>query len=247
MAQVTTPFITVLGLTKSFRKGEGFITPVKDLNVTLNAGEVLAVLGQSGCGKTTLLRLLAGLEVPDAGTITYGPHCRFGIVFQEPRLLPWKSVRENVALALLHEKNASAVNQAVTDVLRLTRMESSQDRNPSELSGGMAQRVALARALAAKPEVLLLDEPFGALDALTRRLMQRELTRILSQTHSGVFLVTHDVAEALMLADRIVLLEGGTLCKTWHVTSPRPRHETSEEIIALRSEIYARILGDSFS
>lgn len=246
MAQVT-PLIVVKKLTKSFGKGARRVTPVRDLNLTLNPGEVLAVLGQSGCGKTTLLRLLAGLEVPDAGNIEFAPESSFGIVFQEPRLLPWKSVRENVALALQHEENTRKVDEAVTEVLALTRMLESQNAHPTDLSGGMAQRVALARALAPNPEILLLDEPFGALDALTRRLMQRELTRILSVTHSGVLLVTHDVSEALMLADRIVLLEGGTICQTWTLTSPRPRHETSEEIVALRSAIFSRILGESFS
>lgn len=246
MAQVT-PLIVVKKLTKSFGKGARRVTPVRDLNLTLNTGEVLAVLGQSGCGKTTLVRLLAGLEVPDAGTIAFAPESPFGIVFQEPRLLPWKSVRENVALALEHEENTRKVDEAVTEVLALTRMLESQNAHPTDLSGGMAQRVALARALAPNPEILLLDEPFGALDALTRRLMQRELTRILAVTHSGVLLVTHDVSEALMLADRIVLLEGGTICQTWTLTSPRPRHETSEEIVELRSAIFSRILGESFS
>ena len=246
MAQVT-KLVDVRGLTKTFISQKSTVTPVRDLSLTLDAGEVLAVLGQSGCGKTTLLRLLAGLETADAGTIAFAPASRFGIVFQEPRLLPWKSVRENVALSLLHEPDKNFVHDAVTEVLRLTRMEASQDAKPTDLSGGMAQRVALARALAPKPEILLLDEPFGALDALTRRLMQRELTRILSVTRSGVILVTHDVSEALMLADRIVLLESGKICRTWHVKSPRPRHETSEEIVALRSEIYSRILGESFS
>ena len=246
MAQVT-PLIVVKKLTKSFGKGARRVTPVRDLNLTLNTGEVLAVLGQSGCGKTTLVRLLAGLEVPDAGTIAFAPESSFGIVFQEPRLLPWKSVRENVALALEHEENTRKVDEAVTEVLALTRMLESQNAHPTDLSGGMAQRVALARALAPNPEILLLDEPFGALDALKRRLMQRELTRILAVTHSGVLLVTHDVSEALMLADRIVLLEGGTICQTWTLTSPRPRHETSEEIVELRSAIFSRILGERFS
>ena len=121
MAQVT-PLIVVKKLTKSFGKGARRVTPVRDLNLTLNTGEVLAVLGQSGCGKTTLLRLLAGLEVPDAGTIAFAPESSFGIVFQEPRLLPWKSVRENVALALEHEKNTRKVDEAVTEVLAHARV-----------------------------------------------------------------------------------------------------------------------------
>ena len=236
-----------LSLKSIYKKYPGGVTAVSDFNLEIKDKEFIIMVGPSGCGKTTLVRLLAGLEVPDAGTIAFAPESSFGIVFQEPRLLPWKSVRENVALALEHEENTRKVDEAVTEVLALTRMLESQNAHPTDLSGGMAQRVALARALAPNPEILLLDEPFGALDALTRRLMQRELTRILAVTHSGVLLVTHDVSEALMLADRIVLLEGGTICQTLTLTSPRPRHETSEEFVALRSAIFSRILGVSFS
>ena len=246
MAQVDT-LIELRGLVKSFeRKGER-IRPIHGLDLTISKGEVLAVLGQSGCGKTTLLRLLAGLDTPDAGTISMKPGLQLGLMFQEPRLLPWKSVRENIELALIHETDTKAVAGAVDDVLRLTRMSESADSYPSDLSGGMAQRVALARALVTRPDVLLLDEPFGALDALTRRLMQRELSGILQSAKTSVFLVTHDVSEALMLADRIVLLEAGKIQATWCVEQKRPRCESAPEIVSLSSAIYSRILGNAFS
>lgn len=246
MAQVDT-LIELRGLAKSFeRKGER-IRPIHGLDLTISKGEVLAVLGQSGCGKTTLLRLLAGLDTPDAGTIGMKPGLQLGLMFQEPRLLPWKSVRENIELALIHEADTKAVADAVDDVLRLTRMSESADSYPSDLSGGMAQRVALARALVTRPDVLLLDEPFGALDALTRRLMQRELSGILQSANTAVFLVTHDVSEALMLADRIVLLEAGKIQAAWCVEQKRPRCESAPEIVSLSSAIYSRILGNAFS
>lgn len=246
MAQVDT-LIELRGLVKSFeRKGER-IRPIHGLDLMISKGEVLAVLGQSGCGKTTLLRLLAGLDTPDAGTIGMKPGLQLGLMFQEPRLLPWKSVRENIELALIHEADTKAVADAVADVLRLTRMSESADSYPSDLSGGMAQRVALARALVTRPDVLLLDEPFGALDALTRRLMQRELSGILQSANTAVFLVTHDVSEALMLADRIVLLEAGKIQAAWCVELKRPRCESAPEIVSLSSAIYSRILGNAFS
>ncbi len=234
-------------LKKSFGSGKTKVTPVDGIDLDVKQGEVLAVLGRSGCGKTTLLRLIAGLDSLEAGEIRFAKTPRIGVVFQEPRLLPWKSVKENVALALLHEKDEAKVSSVVSEVLQLTRMNEAANAWPAALSGGMAQRVALARALAPKPDLLLLDEPFGALDALTRRLMQRELARILEATRSTVLLVTHDVTEALMLADRIVLLEAGKICETWSITAPRPRHESEGQIVSLSRIILSRILGKDFA
>ena len=244
---MTETILSLRALSKSFVSKETEVRPIDSMDLDVARGEVLAVLGRSGCGKTTLLRLIAGLEKPDAGTITFKKEPRIGVVFQEPRLLPWKSVRENIALALLHEKNQKKIDEVVSNVLQLTRMQEASELSPSSLSGGMAQRVALARALAPSPDLLLLDEPFGALDALTRRLMQRELSRILEATRSTVLLVTHDVTEALMLANRIVLLEKGRICQSWSVTTPRPRHESEPEIVSLSEAILSRILGKDFA
>ncbi len=244
---MTEAILQLHDLRKSFGAGETKVTPIDSIDLDVRDGEVLAVLGRSGCGKTTLLRLIAGLDKPEAGDISFTKTPRIGVVFQEPRLLPWKSVKENVALALLHEENQAKVDAVVTEVLQLTRMQEAADAWPASLSGGMAQRVALARALAPKPDLLLLDEPFGALDALTRRLMQKELARILQATRSTVLLVTHDVTEALMLADRIVLLEAGKICETWTITAPRPRHESEPEIVQLSQAILSRILGKDFA
>ncbi len=243
---MTEAILQLRHLRKSFGAGATKVTPIDSIDLDVRAGEVLAVLGRSGCGKTTLLRLIAGLDKPEAGEIHFAKTPRIGVVFQEPRLLPWKSVKENVALALLHEKDSAKVDAVVTEVLQLTRMEDVANAWPASLSGGMAQRVALARALAPKPDLLLLDEPFGALDALTRRLMQKELARILDATRSSALLVTHDVTEALMLADRIVLLEAGKICETWSITTPRPRHESNPETVELSQKILSRILGKDF-
>lgn len=244
---MTESILQLRHLRKSFGSGVTKVTPIDSIDLDVKQGEVLAVLGRSGCGKTTLLRLVAGLDTPEAGEIRFTKTPRIGVVFQEPRLLPWKSVKENVALALLHEKNPAKVDAVVGEVLQLTRMKEVADAWPASLSGGMAQRVALARALAPKPDLLLLDEPFGALDALTRRLMQRELARILQATQSTVLLVTHDVTEALMLADRIVLLESGKICETWSITAPRPRHESEPQTVELSQKILSRILGKDFA
>jgi sulfonate transport system ATP-binding protein len=199
--QVTEPAVTVAGLVRRF----GERTVIDDLDLQLDRSEFVILLGQSGCGKSTLLRLLAGLDRPDGGTVIV-PRRR-AVVFQEPRLLPWQRVWRNVTIGLPHS-DARAVASRVLAEVGLTAHE---DAWPKTLSGGEAQRVALARALVADPELVLLDEPFAALDAITR-LRMHDLVRALRSRHDAtMLLVTHDVDEAISLGDRILVMRGGRI------------------------------------
>ncbi|MBD8584137.1 ABC transporter ATP-binding protein [Frigoribacterium sp. CFBP 8766] len=201
--------------------GRRFDRPVlHGVDLDVAAGEIVAVLGPSGCGKSTLLRQLGGLDQPDTGAVRIGDHParhadqRCAVAFQEPRLLPWRTLRDNVALGLPKPRKGSSSpklrklerDARLTELLDLVRLGPAGARRPREVSGGMAQRASLARALARQPAVLLLDEPFGALDALTRLRMQDLLLDVHDALPTTVVLVTHDVDEALYLADRIVLL-----------------------------------------
>ena len=184
-------------LTQRFRRDDGaFVTPIDGLTLTLEAGSVTALLGRSGCGKTTLLRITAGLLAPTAGRVEFVPSApRVGMVFQEPKLLPWKTVAENVALAVRHLPEKER-NDRVAEVLERVGLSAWKDALPGVISGGMAQRAGLARALVADPAILLMDEPFGALDALTRLTLQDECLRLFEKSDMTVFLITHDAREA---------------------------------------------------
>lgn len=220
-------FVSACGLTKSF----GSRTIVREIDLDVAAGEFVALLGRSGTGKTTLLRLLAGLERPDAGTLVVPqPHA---IVFQEPRLLPWKRVWQNVAIGLARERARDAAARALDAVGLRARSQAW----PGTLSGGEAQRVALARALVREPRLVLLDEPFASLDALTRVQMHALLDDLWRRTRPAIVLVTHDVDEALLLADRIVVLVDGTIAHRFEVAAPRPRDPAHPMAAALRREV----------
>jgi sulfonate transport system ATP-binding protein len=224
---------------------------VRDLTLDVAAGEVLAILGASGCGKSTLLRIAGGLDRPTAGDVRIdgrvvdGNDPRCAIAFQEPRLLPWRSVEANVALGLPRSTVPGASRARVADLLRLVGLTGFAGHRPREISGGMAQRTALARALARDPGVLLLDEPFGALDALTRLRMQDLLLDVHAAAPTTVLLVTHDVDEALQLADRVVLLgteadrPGATALQVLTVPGDRPRDRGSAALAELRADLLA--------
>ncbi|MBB5750469.1 ABC transporter ATP-binding protein [Micrococcus sp. TA1] len=238
------------GVGRAFPTAEGPRAVLRDITLTVEPGEVLAILGASGCGKSTLLRAAGGLDTGNSGDILIGGEPvtahdpRTAVGFQEPRLMPWRTLHQNVALGLPHGTGRSEGRKRVDELLDLVGLGAHADHRPREVSGGMAQRTSLARALARRPGVLLLDEPFGALDALTRLKMQDLLLDIHARTATTILLVTHDVDEALQLADRILLLgkdpgaaAGATARKVLTVPGTRPRPRGSAELAALRSEL----------
>jgi sulfonate transport system ATP-binding protein len=222
---------------------------LRDISLTVAPGELVAILGTSGCGKSTLLRIAAGLDrgyegdVTIDGTPVTGIDARCAFAFQEPRLLPWRTIEKNVALGLPRGFDKVAGAERVTELLELVGLSASAHLRPREVSGGMAQRASLARALARNPGVLLLDEPFGALDALTRMKMQDLLLDIHAAAPTTILLVTHDVDEALQLADRVILLgrmpgqPGSTITELLTVPGHRPRDRGSAELAEIRAHL----------
>jgi NitT/TauT family transport system ATP-binding protein/sulfonate transport system ATP-binding protein len=240
--------VTINNLSKSYSINGRNLNVLQGVSNHIRAGESLAIVGASGSGKTTLLRVLAGLEEADRGDVMIDgrPIHGFGtdraVIFQEPRLLPWLSVLDNVGFPLENRglKKAVARAQAQTYV-ELVGLADFAEALPSQLSGGMAQRVGIARALAVKPEILLLDEPFGALDAMTKITMQEELARIWREEKVTMILVTHDLEEAVFLADRVLILpkEKGGRVREIDVDLPRPRSRSESRFVKLREELLA--------
>jgi nitrate/nitrite transport system ATP-binding protein len=227
------PFLRVEGLAKRYRAD---LPPVfENLGFTIDRGEFVCIIGHSGCGKSTILNTLAGLESPSAGIILMdnreiaGPSLDRGVVFQGHALLPWLTVADNIAFAVRSRWPAWTRAQVAAHGARFIEMvglAGAAAKKPAELSGGMRQRVGIARAFAIEPKMLLLDEPFGALDALTRGVIQDELLRICAATHQTVFMITHDVDEAILLADRILLMSNGPRARIAEIvvnTMPRDR------------------------
>mgnify|MGYP003814804341 CR=1 FL=1 len=239
MVKTNTAHLQMSGIEKRF----GSIKVLKGLDLTIHEGEFVAVVGKSGCGKSTLLRLIAGLDKPSSGTIfvagepltTLNREAR--IVFQDGRLLPWKRVLDNVILGL----GKSAKDEAMK-VLEDVGLVERTEEWPGKLSGGQKQRVALARALMHKPKILLLDEPLGALDALTRMEMQKLMERLWLKHQFTTLLVTHDVEEAVLLADRVVLIKDGKIASDVRVPLKRPRHKNQIGFGAIVEHILQQIL-----
>ena len=211
-----TGFLQIEKLSKAFVPAKPVFA---DVSFTIDKGEFVCIIGHSGCGKTTILNVLAGLDTATSGNVimdgkeVVGPSLERGVVFQGHALMPWLTVRKNIAFAVESRWpgwKAAQVNEHVEKYVALVGLSAAIDKKPSQLSGGMKQRVGIARAFAIQPKMLLLDEPFGALDALTRGTIQDELMNIVHQTHQTVFMITHDVDEAILLADRILLMSNGS-------------------------------------
>jgi NitT/TauT family transport system ATP-binding protein len=226
------PAIEAAGLTFTYRDGRAHRPAVDDVTLTVGQGEFLALVGANGTGKSTLLRLMAGLLQPDAGSVVIdgrpvaGPDPRVGLVFQEPRLLPWRSTVDNVAFPLeLAGWSRPRRRARAREMMTLVGLRGVDDVRPHQLSGGLRQRAGLARALALEPAVLLLDEPFSALDALTRERLNVQLQSIWRETGTSVVLVTHAISEAIFLADRVAVIAGrpGRLAAEVPIALPRPR------------------------
>lgn len=239
--------LSIKSLTKVFTKdsGEDF-TAIQDFNLEVEAGECICILGPSGCGKTTVLRIVAGLQKLTSGEVkvngkdVVGPGPDRGMVFQEFALFPWRSVRRNVEFGLEIQGTDFAKRREVSDYyINLVGLKGFEDFHPYELSGGMKQRVGIARVLANDPAILLMDEPFGALDAQTRNFMQGELLRIWSETKKTILFITHSVDEAVFLADRIIVMttKPGMVKTIYDIDLPRPRDRGDPRFIDLRKAI----------
>ena len=255
ISRVPASRVSLAGVGKSFpdsTRSEGARSVLRDIDLDIAEGEIVVLLGPSGCGKSTLLRQIIGLDTPTSGELSIdgtpvnGIDQRCAIAFQEPRLLPWRSIARNVELGLPRGAGATAGRNRVAELLSLVQLDHASHLRPRQVSGGMAQRASLARALARGPGVLVLDEPFGALDALTRLRMQDLLLNVHAAEPATIVLVTHDVDEALYLADRVVLLgeepgarsgTGAVIRSIITVPGKRPRDRGDSGLAHLRAEL----------
>ena len=233
-------------VTKTFKTEEGELTALENINLAIKPSEFLCIIGPSGCGKSTLLRLIAGLDDPSSGEILLdgkelrGPSQDRGMVFQEYSLFPWRTVLKNVTFGLeIQGIDKQEQYKIAEEYIELVGLKGFEKRYPYELSGGMKQRVAIARALATEPAILLMDEPFGSVDAQTRNILQEELLEIWKRTKKTILFVTHSVDEAVYLADRVAVVSSrpGCLVKCAKIDIPRPRTRTSVEVNEFRGKL----------
>lgn len=239
--------VELRGVTKLFaRQGtDDTLLALENVSLDIRPGEFVTLLGASGCGKSTLLRIVAGLETPTRGEVSFdgepirGTDPRRGLVFQEHTLFPWLTVRNNIVFALKSVKRYGAEKREVDDWIRLAGLDGFADNYPHQLSGGMRQRAALVRALAVSPDVLLLDEPLGALDSFTRMTLQDEIVRLWGERGNTMLMVTHDVDEAIYLSQRIVVMcpRPGRISKVLDVYMSYPRNRAAGDFTELRSQI----------
>lgn len=243
--------LSIKNLNKTYHTEEGDeVVALSDINLDVADEEFVCFIGPSGCGKTTLLRITAGLEKPDSGTLTVnnepikGPGPNRGMVFQEYSLFPWRTVLKNITFSLEMKKIPKSEREKISrEFLELVGLSKFADSYPHELSGGMKQRVAIARALVNDPDVLLMDEPFGAVDAQTRNRLQHELLNIWEKKKKTVLFITHSVDEAVFLADKVVVFTArpGRIKEVFSIDLPRPRERTSFEANAVREHLLATL------
>lgn len=241
MARCKEIMLQIESITKQFSNK---FTALDDVSFQINTGEIVSLVGTSGCGKSTLLRLVAGLDMPTSGRVTIAnktinsPHPAVGIIFQEPRLMPWLTVQQNVEFGLESIAPREKARIAISTLERVGLAQFAQAL-PRQLSGGMAQRVAIARALVTNPSMLLLDEPFSALDAFTRIKLQAHLLQIWTCDRPTMLLVTHDIEEALVLSDRIIVMRGnpGQVYREYKLDLPRPRKRTTVDFQRWKEQI----------
>lgn len=238
--------ILINNVQKVFKTSGGDVVALKDINLTIKQGEFVCLLGPSGCGKSTLLNAVAGFQPPSGGEIViegkkiHAPGPDRGMVFQEYALFPWMTVGQNIAFGLeIQKKSKAEIELTVNQLLDLLHLKDFRDRYPKDLSGGMRQRVAIARVLALDSPIMLMDEPFGALDALTRRNLQDELLRIWEKLGKTILFVTHSIEESIYLADRIVVMtyRPGTVKRDQWVDMPRPRDPSAPAFNDLKREL----------
>lgn len=235
MEVLTIAGVKIDNLSKTYLVSQKLVPVLKNLSLETKGEGITVILGRSGCGKTTLLRIIGGLEPADEGNVSLLGNDKVGIVFQEPRLMPWLTVWKNITFGLRKKEiNPSVINQLI-DTVGLKGFEKAY---PAQLSGGMQQRTALARSLAYDPSLILMDEPFAALDHFTRKLMQEELLRIHQLNHKEILFVTHSIDEAINIGDTIVIIKEGKLaCRYDLKDCPFPRNLLSEQLIKMKKEI----------
>ena len=245
--------ILVKNVHKVFQSDSGDVVALKDINLEIKDGQFVCLLGPSGCGKSTLLNAIAGFSLPTMGEITVNnkkvtePGPDRGMVFQEYALFPWMSVADNITFGLrIKKEDPKKIKTKLDELLAMLKLTEFKDRYPKDLSGGMRQRVAIARVLALDSPIMLMDEPFGALDALTRRSLQDELLKVWYEYKKTIIFVTHSIEEAIYLADRIVVMSyrPGTVKKDIMVEMPRLRNPTSPEFNALKKELSELVMTE---
>lgn len=245
--------VVINNVEKTYPLDSEYLQVLDTINLSIKKGEFVSIVGTSGCGKSTLLKMLVGLETPTSGTITVGnrvvtsPKTDVGMVFQEARLYPWLTIEKNIQFGLPKNFPKEQKAELVKHYIEMVGLVGFEKAYPSQLSGGMKQRAAIARALVGNPNILLLDEPFGALDAFTRISMQNEVLKIWEKEKRTMILVTHDIDEAIFLSDRIVILSErpGVIKEIINVNLPRPRDRSRIEFLEIRKKILVSFIGNS--